>query len=84
MYRKFSLSEQENLEVLENIINGGEKRLHVFLLTSKHYNNETFKQTMRKIWHPVKKMVFINLGPRLLLAKCEDSIEKERIKREVL
>lgn len=86
--QRLSLSEQQQEEILvdttllESHKNRGEKCLIMSLLTDKNYNREAFKQIMRKIWHPMKKVSFKDLGSRLILVEFEYCIEKDRVKRE--
>lgn len=68
--------------LLEDLKVRGECCLFVSLLTDKHFNQDAFKQTLKKIWRLVKKVWFKELGAGLLLAEFEDKAEKERIQRE--
>ncbi|XP_035542065.1 uncharacterized protein LOC118344779 [Juglans regia] len=86
--QRLSLSEQEKEEIiveevlLEETKQRGEHSLLVSLLMDKHYNHEVFKQNLRRIWRPVKKIWFKELGSKLLLVEFEDQREKARVQRE--
>ncbi|XP_042958115.1 uncharacterized protein LOC122293643 [Carya illinoinensis] len=52
------------------------------LSTEKPYNREAFKQTLKKIWRPVKKIWVKDLGSKILLVEFEDHQEKARVQCE--
>lgn len=88
LYEKLSLTEQEQEEIqvetslLEDVISKGSKCLIIKLLMDRHYKKEVFKQTMKKIWRPVKSIKFRDLGSVLTLVEFEDIQDKDRVQRE--
>ncbi|KAG7944593.1 hypothetical protein I3843_15G110000 [Carya illinoinensis] len=88
LWHRLSLLELEKEEVivdeglLEETKQRGEHCLLVSLLTEKPYNREAFKQMLKKIWHPMKKIWVKDLGSKLLLVEFEDQREKDRVQRE--
>lgn len=78
MYQNLSLFEKERGELVvepqdnESTVARRDKCLVVSLLIEKYYNRDAFKNTMRKIWQPVQKLVFKELGSKLLLVEFKD------------
>lgn len=46
------------------------------------YNKEAFKNTLKKIWHIEKLVLFHELGFGLLMVEFEENLEKGRVLRE--
>lgn len=78
LYNKLKTTELENEEIVvklkpvEKVMSRGKNCMLVRLLSSKYYNREAFKSTMKKIWHPVKPLQFFELGEGLLMVEFED------------
>lgn len=83
LYKRFSLTDQEDeeIQVEPNMLHDAAFRngkcLIITLLTNRHYNKEAFKQTMKKIWHPVKLIKFSDLDPTLFLVEFDDVRDKD-------
>lgn len=80
--------EQEEIHVklslMEDTMLRGENCLIVNLLALKHYNREAFKQTINKIWRPVKTIHCRDIESVLLLMEFEYVRDKQRVQRESL
>ncbi|XP_042952131.1 uncharacterized protein LOC122289219 [Carya illinoinensis] len=83
-----SLSEKESCEihvdstVLEPNIARGERCLLMTLLTDRYYNREALKSMMKKVWQPIHKVSFKELGSKLILVEFADDHDKQRVLRE--
>ncbi|XP_041001563.1 uncharacterized protein LOC121247253 [Juglans microcarpa x Juglans regia] len=88
LYANLLLSEKEcedaavDVHQVENVLARGEHCLLIKLLTRKHYNHEAFKQTMRKIWRPVRSMKYCDLSPVFTLVEFEDPRDKMKVLKE--
>lgn len=75
------LENEENIVELQEVVgvvNRGKKCLLVKLLSSKYFNREASKSTLKKIWHPAKSLCFSEIGEGLLLVDFEDYNDKQR------
>lgn len=85
MYQNLSHFERERGELvvepqyIESTVARRDKCLVVSLLTKKYYNCDVLKNTMWKIWQPVCKLAFKELGSKLLLAKFEDDHDRHHV-----
>lgn len=67
---------------LEEVISKGSYFLLAKFYTSRLYNREAFKQTMRKIWRQEKMIHLHELGSGMLMVKFEDKTDKARVIKE--
>lgn len=70
------------LELVEEVLSREKKYQLVKLLSSKYYNREAFKSTMKKIWRLIKPLRFFEMGGGWMMAKLEDYINKQRVVRD--
>ncbi|CAI9784834.1 unnamed protein product [Fraxinus pennsylvanica] len=87
MCEQLSLIEQEEdvlvLEEEEVITpHQSEKRLLLKLLSSKYFNKEAFKNSIKRVWHPNKALSIRDISTNLFLAEFEDNRDKERVKHD--
>lgn len=66
--------------LLEDAISQGSKCL--IMLTKGHYKKEVFKQTMKKIWRPMKSIKFHDMSLVLILVEFGDIQDKDRVQCE--
>lgn len=62
---------------LEEVVDRGKNCLLIKLLTSRLYNHEAFKNTMHKIWKPVKPIKFHETGAGMMLVEFDDKLDKD-------
>lgn len=85
---RFTLTELEQEELvatmnpLSTMVSKGNHCLVIELCTSRPFNKEAFKFTLRKIWQPAKSVWFHELGFDLTLAEFEDYFDKKMMIRE--
>lgn len=78
-------TELENEEIVvdfssvDEVVNRGKTCLLIKLLTTKYYNCEAFKNTMRKVWRPVKALQFYEMGGGLMMVEFEPLSNKLRV-----
>lgn len=70
---------QVKLYPLEGLISKGHNCLITKLHTSRTYNREAFKNTMRKVWRPVKMVRFHDIGSDMMMVEFESTLDKERV-----
>lgn len=78
--------EKEELHVelssIGKVFRRGENCLLAKLLSTKYYNKEAFKATMRKAWRITKPIKFYAMGGGLMMVKFVEKFEKNRVLRE--
>lgn len=76
-YERLKAIDLENEELvmeansIAKVVNRGKNCLVLKLLTTKYYNREASKATVRKVRHPVKSLHFHEMGEGLLMAEFE-------------
>lgn len=74
---RLKITDLENEEIVvefslvAEVVDSGKNCLLLKLLTSKFYNCETFKATMRNMWRSTKSICFHDMGEGLLIAEFE-------------
>ncbi|XP_022841874.1 uncharacterized protein LOC111365549 [Olea europaea var. sylvestris] len=80
------IAQEEDVLLVEEdevlIPHRSDKCLLFKLLSSKHFNKEAFKGTMRRLWHPNRTLSIHDLFPNLHIAEFDDNRDKDRVKCE--
>lgn len=67
---------------LEEVVTKGVNCLIAKLFTSRPFNREAFKATMRKAWSPTKLTKFHELCEGMTMIEFENKLAKERVLRD--
>lgn len=67
-------NEETHIELssVEEVVNRSKNCLLVKLLSTKYYNREAFKVTMKKVWCPTQALRFSEIRDNLMMAEFEN------------
>lgn len=85
IYKLLKITKLENEELvvdynsIKEVVSKGKSCLLLRLLTTQYYNREAFKNTMRRVWCPIKALRFYKMGNSPLMAKFKQHNDKLKI-----
>lgn len=71
-----------DLSLVQEVVSRGEHCLLTKLLSTRYYNKEAFKTTMRKAWRITKPIKFHDMGEGLMVVEFEDKCDKNKLLRD--